>query len=123
MTVPDRQYKPPKSSLDPNIEGDGHHVSTWNNKKWTEEFKKLFDRAGLNIKTAKENIVKVINHFGPHPDEYHKYIYDNLLNATKNAKNDAEFRELFIKELKRLGKLCQKEGSQLNKWLTEPRGK
>jgi len=96
-----------------------HHVSTDKHTSyWTDQFKKLFDRAGLNISKAKENIVKVINHQGPHPDEYHKYIYNRLVKATSKAKNDEEFRALFIKELKRLGKECQRVGSRLNKMIT-----
>ena len=49
---------------------------------WTNRFKPFLDKAQLDI-DGPDNKVYVPNHKGPHPDEYHEYVYNKLKRATK----------------------------------------
>lgn len=102
-------------------QGDNHHISTDKHKTyWTPKFKKIFDKAKLDISKAKENIVRVLDHQGPHPDEYHKYVYDKLIRATKKLRPyTAKYRNAVIKTLEDFGKDCQTPGSYVNKLITK----
>jgi hypothetical protein len=69
---------------------DKHHIATNKNNKstarggpWTPKFKVFFENAGLDINKASQNLVDVTDHYGPHPEEYHQYIYDELFTATQ----------------------------------------
>ena len=101
--------------------GNNHHIATDKHHSfWTPRLKKFFDNAGLNISTAKENIVYVIDHQGPHPNEYHKYVYEQLQNATKGLRAGSKgYKEAVIKTLERIGKLAQQNGSRVNRLITK----
>ena len=68
------------------LEGPLHYIATNKNtkrgRKWTNRFKPFFDKAQLDI-DGPDNKVYVPNHKGPHPDEYHEYVYNKLKRATK----------------------------------------
>ncbi|MCC4589454.1 AHH domain-containing protein [Xanthomonas sp. NCPPB 1067] len=66
-----------------------HHIctdkcnsDTNGREAWTPQFQRFFDGSGLDIKRAKENLVAVPGHRGPHPDDYHRYVYGMLDDAT-----------------------------------------
>ena len=111
----------PSQQSSPSGKYQDHHIATdKHTTKWTEIFKKFFDKAGLDISKAKENIVSVLNHQGPHPEEYHQYIYDRLLKALKNLKpNTVKYKETLIKTLNDIGKKAQTPGSYVNKLITK----
>ena len=114
----------PKSTLkNDDAGGDGqlHHIATDKHHSfWTPRLRKFFSRAGLNISTADENLVYVVDHQGPHPEEYHQEVYRRLLNATKKFKpGTAAYKEALIKALRKLAKECQTRGTKLNKLITK----
>jgi hypothetical protein len=100
---------------------DCHHIATNKSSKWSEKFRELFNKYGLgkfkNGKPRKDvlndplNKVKVPGHKGPHPDEMHEQVYNELLNAGN--------KEAAEKVLKDLAKEAQQVGSELNKILTK----
>jgi RHS repeat-associated protein len=103
-----------------NTPGQNHHIATdKHTTEWTAKLKKYFDRAGLNITKAKNNIVKVLDHQGPHPDEYHQYVNDELDKATQGIKPYTQkYQDAVIKTLDRIGNECQTPGSYANKLIT-----
>lgn len=108
-----------------NCKGQEHHICTDKNEKsdrnggpWTPRFKPMFDKAGMNMKSA-ENIVRVEGHFGPHPEAYHKFVYNFLDAATKDLEG-AEYNIMFRRALGELAKEIETPGSPLNKLITKP---
>jgi RHS repeat-associated protein len=99
-----------------------HHILT--NKhltKWTPKFEAFLKNAGLTFEST-VNKVYVKGHYGPHPPEYHEHVYNLLVNATKGLKaNTKEYKEAVVKVLADVAEEAQKAGTQVNKWLTEPR--
>lgn len=74
----------------------------------------------MNIKRAPENLVRVINHHGPHPSEYHKLVYDRIRQALKGQKPYTKaYKETLIKILNQLGLECQTPGKALNNMITK----
>lgn len=64
--------------------GDEHHICTNKNEvskrnggPWTPKFRPIFERAGMDMDEA-ANVVRVQGHYGPHPPEYHQYVYSYL---------------------------------------------
>ncbi|HKK74566.1 MAG TPA: polymorphic toxin-type HINT domain-containing protein [Saprospiraceae bacterium] len=107
--------------------GPVHHLATNKNKKstvrggpWTPRFEKIFNNAGLDINRGTENLVPVPGHKGPHPEEYHTYVYDALLSATQGLKGGTkEYRNAVTQTLAKIKKEATTSGSQVNKWLTK----
>jgi hypothetical protein len=100
-----------------------HHIATNKNTvsaatggPWTPKFAPLFKRAGVDMDDV-ENIVYVRGHHGPHPQEYHEYIYNALVKATKNKVGD-EYRQAFLAKLAYLKIKCKTKGTYLNDLLT-----
>ena len=107
------------------LEGPLHYIATNKNtkrgRKWTNRFKPFFDKAQLDI-DGPDNKVYVPNHKGPHPDEYHEYVYNKLKRATKgiDPKKSQEQYQMAVKStLKEIASEAQEVGSQVNKWLTK----
>lgn len=86
---------------------------------WTKEYQRFFDGADLNINRATENLVAVPGHRGPHPIEYHQYVYGSLEQATQGlAPRTPAYKEAVTKTLDGIKKEALTVGSEVNKWLT-----
>jgi hypothetical protein len=102
----------------------GHHLATDKNDKsdacggpWTPRFKRLFDKVGMSLNDP-ANIVYLIGHIGPHPEEYHQEVYRRLEDALKNCQSQAECRGRLVDALDEIaGEVCT-PGSRLNKLAT-----
>ncbi|WP_257454647.1 AHH domain-containing protein [Archangium lipolyticum] len=106
-------------------DGDIHHIATVENMKstarggpWTPLFKRIFDRAGMSMEDP-ANKVRVPGHKGPHPEEYHRTVYRRLEEATYNCGNQQQCEHALRKVLGKLADEIRRDGSRLNKLLTE----
>ncbi|WP_163781667.1 AHH domain-containing protein [Myxococcus vastator] len=104
-----------------------HHIATNKNDvskarggPWTPEFRRLFKRAGMELKDP-ENIIQVQGHKGPHPQEYHELVFERLQGATAGCRQVAACRKALTTELQRLAREAVTRGSEMNRLLT--RGK
>lgn len=102
-----------------------HHIATVENEKstarggpWTQRFKKIFDKAGMSMEDQ-ANKVAVNGHKGPHPKEYHQAVFDELRKATRTCAAPPECATALRQVLMELAEEIQREGSRLNKLLTE----
>ena len=65
------------------------------------------------------NLVRVVGHQGPHPQEYHQLVWEELSLATKGvAANSPAFREALRKALAKLAKEIQTPRTRLNQLVT-----
>lgn len=86
---------------------------------WTLEFQRFFDGSGLDVSGATENLVAVPGHRGPHPDEYHKYVYGTLNRATIGlTPNTPEYKMAVTQALNRIKIEALTRAGEVNKWLT-----
>jgi hypothetical protein len=104
--------------------GRGHHLATNKNEistarggPWTPEFKRIFRKAGMELKDP-ENVVDVPGHKGPHPREYHEAVYESLNEATRTCRTVTACRESLTAALKELAKEVTTKGTRLNKLVT-----
>lgn len=105
-----------------------HHICTDKNLvsearggPWTLRFQKFFDGAGLDISKAVENIANVPGHRGPHPEVYHKYVWDKLNEAVDQiAKNTPEYRDAVVNTLAKIKIEAETPGTKVNNWLRNP---
>jgi hypothetical protein len=102
-----------------------HHLATNKNDisarsggPWTPLFEKLFTRAGMSL-DAKENLVYLKGHSGPHPAEYHSEIYLRLEEALGDCRTVAQCRSGLVGELNRLADEVCTPGSELHQWVTK----
>lgn len=111
----------------PKVKANDHHLATNKNSistarggPWTPRFQKFFEGAGLDINSAKENLVSVIDHAGPHPEAYHQYVFDRLSTATQGLKpSTAAYRDAVVATLEDIAKKAKTPGTQVSKWLTK----
>lgn len=131
VSVPNGQPgSPPDPGLDPcedkEPEGQTHHIATDKNSKsfarggpWTTAFKELFfDPAGLSIKNEPTNLVAIVGHKGPHPEEYHRIVYDRLKLAI-SGKTGTAFVDAGKAELVAIGQEAATPGTHLNNLVTK----
>jgi len=104
--------------------GINHHIATNKNYvsglrggPWSPRFEELFERGGLSL-GDELNKVRLPEHFGPHPEAYHREIFDRLTDATKGLPNDA-VGDALRNELRKLGQECATPGTDLNRMLTK----
>ena len=68
-----------------------HHIATNKNEvrggQWTLRFEKIFKKAGLSLDSG-FNKVELPDHYGPHTDEYHEWVYTRLTSATEGLEGD-----------------------------------
>ncbi|HYO58312.1 AHH domain-containing protein [Archangium sp.] len=110
-----------------NSKGDApaHHIATNKNDiaevrggPWTPRFEELFELAGLSLEDP-ANIIHVINHKGPHPEEYHTEVYRRLRQAFGNCRTPDECQPKLRDALDKVaGEICT-QGTQLNKLVTK----
>jgi hypothetical protein len=103
----------------------GHHIATNKNDlsgvnggPWTPRFEVLFDRAGLSLNDP-ANIVFLVGHQGPHPEEYHEEVYKRLEAALGRCRAKAECRARLVEELDGIAATLCKPGSKLHKLVTK----
>ena len=102
-----------------------HHIATNKNIKsdaaggpWTPQFEKLFERAGMTL-DDEANLVQVQGHQGPHPETYHREVYNRPREASRGLKaGTPELRQALLKTLRELAKEIQTPGTQMNRWVT-----
>ncbi|MFL5353980.1 AHH domain-containing protein [Archangium sp.] len=101
-----------------------HHIATNKNDvaevrggPWTPVFEDVFEKAGMSL-VDPANIVHLVGHQGPHPEEYHREVYRLLSDAVDKCQTRAECKRKLIEALDEIaGNIC-KPGSKLNKLLT-----
>ena len=64
-----------------------------------------------------DNIVQVLNHSGPHPEEYHQEVFNRLIAATRGLDGDA-FGAALRGELRAMGTELSTPGTPLNLLIT-----
>jgi hypothetical protein len=101
-----------------------HHLATDKNENsaaqggpWTPVFRGLFARAGMSLDAA-ENLVYLKAHKGPHPEEYHREVYQRLQRALGQCRTKTECRSGLVEALKELMDEVCTDGSRLNRLLT-----
>ncbi|WP_163867617.1 AHH domain-containing protein [Myxococcus eversor] len=104
--------------------GERHHIATNKNDvsaarggPWTPEFRKLFRRAGMDLKDQ-ENLVEVVGHKGPHPQQYHEYVYERLRSALGQCRKVEDCRKALTEELRKLAREAQTQGTKIHRLLT-----
>lgn len=109
-----------------------HHIATWYRRTakgswwnaapsgWGPAFKELFESANLSLRRAKENLLPVPGHKGPHPDLYHFIVHHRLVQAVSGLQpHTAAFRKAFTAELDEIAQEIKTPGSFLNRILTK----
>ncbi|MDC0707681.1 AHH domain-containing protein [Stigmatella sp. ncwal1] len=105
-------------------EGPEHHIATdkWNDAThsggpWTPTFKQIFNKAGMSLDDP-ANKVRVKGHVGPHPQEYHEYVFEALRDATRTCRTMQQCQVSLKKALDRLRQQILTESTYLNKLVT-----
>lgn len=67
-----------------------HHIVSWYANKargwadnWTKKSQQILKNAGLHPKNSGWNQIHLPHHKGPHPEKYHKIIYQRLAKAVE----------------------------------------
>ena len=97
---------------------DKNRVSTARGGPWTPRFKDIFRKAGMELKDP-ENIVDVPGHKGPHPQEYHKAVYERLRDATRTCRTVVACRQSLTGALKELAEEVTTKGTKLHRLVTQ----
>ena len=64
-----------------------HHIATMY-QPWVKVFEPMFRKAGLNLQST-ENFVRLLDHSGPHPLQYHFWVKMELEAATEGLQGAA----------------------------------
>ncbi|MFP2933587.1 AHH domain-containing protein, partial [Pyxidicoccus sp. 3LG] len=119
----------PATAVAMTAKGDGpthdHHIATIRNEvstarggPWTPRFRELFKKAGMTLDEV-ENIVPIQNHKGPHPEAYHKRIYDALSAVLETCHTVPQCQLVLKAELRRLAKQIATPGTKLHTLVTK----
>jgi hypothetical protein len=102
-----------------------HHIATNKNEKstlrggpWTPRFRELFDKAGMKLRDV-ENRIPIESHKGPHPEAYHREVYQRMQTALRDCPNRQECRRSLVELLDELAAELATSGSKLNRLVTE----
>ncbi|MCY1080713.1 AHH domain-containing protein [Archangium sp. miwbw1] len=106
---------------------DGHHrhhlctnkndTSEITGGPWTPRFEKIFETAGMSLDDP-ANLVYLRDHKGPHPETYHREIFERLKLALGTCRTQVECRMKLVRVLDKIaGEVCT-PGSTLNKLAT-----
>lgn len=109
---------PPKKPQVHHIATVENEVSTARGGPWTPRFKKLFDKAGMSMEDP-ANKVELLGHKGPHPEEYHEAVYEELNTATEHCATQRECAQALRKVLGELARALLDDGSDLFKLLSQ----
>jgi len=103
--------------------GTLHHLATNKNWKselnggpWSPRFDDIFKEAKMTLEHA-ANKVRIPGHKGPHPEAYHREVYQRLQAATEGLSGNP-YKSALLRELDRIAKDSSRIGSFLNKLLT-----
>jgi len=101
-----------------------HHIATVCNDKdtkrggpWTPRFRQIFARAGMSMEDP-ANKMPLPGHYGPHPEQYHRLIHKELLEATLTCRSVVDCRASLTARLRKLAKLIATPGTELNQLVT-----
>ncbi|MFP2908335.1 AHH domain-containing protein [Pyxidicoccus sp. 3LFB2] len=97
---------------------DKNSVSTARGGPWTPEFRKIFRKAGMELRDD-ENIVDVPGHKGPHPKEYHQAVFERLRDATRTCRTVVECRKSLTAALQELAEEVTTKGTRLHRLVTQ----
>jgi hypothetical protein len=95
---------------------DKNRVSTLRGGPWTPRFEALFKKAGLTLDDA-ANKVNIPGHSGPHPEAYHREVYDRLVRATRGLGGEP-YKKALLNELMAIRDEALTPGSRLNDLIT-----
>jgi RHS repeat-associated protein len=94
-----------------------HHIATDKNDsargQWTRKFRPMFEKAGIDISTSEDNLVSLTNHKGPHPEEYHEWVFRRLEGAVKGLEGK-NYTIALQTELRDIAKILQKNPEIVN---------
>lgn len=94
-----------------------HHIATdkyrRRDPKWTEKFERLFKEAGMSLQDP-DNLVYLPNHTGPHPPNYHEWVYNNLLDALQGRQTMAEKQHALKERLEKIRQWLLENPDKLN---------
>ncbi|RKH15862.1 hypothetical protein D7X74_17145 [Corallococcus sp. CA047B] len=99
------------------IASDKFSTSTHNGGPWTQRYQEVFDRAGMSLNDA-ANQVQIPGHQGPHPRQYHEEVYERLDEATSTCRSIERCREALTRVLEVLAKEIAQKGTRLNRLVT-----
>ena len=67
-----------------------HHMATWYGE-WAAQFQQIADKCGLSVRhTARAWSVFEMPHKGPHPWNYHNWVYEQMQDADGVAQSTPE---------------------------------
>ena len=102
-----------------------HHIATDKNYKstarggpWSSKFETIFKKGGINLGDEINKVI-VAGHKGPHPEEYHRIVYERLVQALRGAKSKDDCNSILKKELETLAREIKTPGTGMNKLVTE----
>jgi hypothetical protein len=87
-------------------------VSTARGGPWTPRYEDMARKAGMTLEDV-ENKVIVPGHGGPHPELYHRAVFQRLSNATSGLSGRA-YASAFRSELDAIKTELMEPGSALN---------
>lgn len=103
-----------------------HHLCTNKNSTsdatggpWTPLFKNLFARAAMDLDDP-ANLVYLRSHQGPHPEAYHREVFDRLESALGSCRTQMDCRARLTKMLDKIAADICAPGSTLNKLTRSP---
>jgi hypothetical protein len=103
---------------------DEHHIATIANDTssarggpWTPRFRSLFAKAGMKLDDP-ANRMPLPGHYGPHPERYHRIVFDRLRRATAACRSVEACREDLTAALRKLAQEIATPGSELNELVT-----
>ena len=71
-----------------------HHFATNKSKKWTKKMEGVVEKYGLSLDGDWNK--RRVHHQGRHPDDYHKWVLDNMRDAAELAGDDVDlFQQMF----------------------------
>jgi RHS repeat-associated protein len=96
-----------------------HHVATNKNwlrdPKWSSKFKDVFDRGGLDLDDAINKVtLPDKGHQGPHPQEYHEWVYRRLDSVSKGLTSKQDIRLALESELEAIAREIKADPSIIN---------
>ncbi|MBZ4411829.1 AHH domain-containing protein [Myxococcus sp. XM-1-1-1] len=100
------------------IATDKNSISTVRGGPWTPLFRKLFRRAGMELKDP-ENIVEVRGHRGPHPQRYHEAVYARLNDSVRSCRTVETCRKALTAELRSVAIEVRTKGTELHELVTK----
>lgn len=102
-----------------------HHIATICNEKsslrggpWTPRFQEVFAKAGMKLNDP-ANRLPIQGHKGPHPERYHRIVYDRVTRATAGCRTMDICRAKLTQALSKLAEEIRTPGTELNQLVTQ----